>query len=72
MAECELCGDNPCRRRACIEALGALADYYDAEAKLRSAALDVDRALGYAKVKVKDAGKDPLFTTEQHLGITRP
>lgn len=72
MSECEFCGDVGCRKRACIEALGALADYYDAEAKLRSAALDADRALGYAKVKVKEAGRDPLSTTEQRSGITRP
>lgn len=72
MVECEFCGDLNCRKRACIEALGALADYYDAEAKLRSAALDADRALDYAKEKVKGAGRDPLFTTEQHSGITRP
>lgn len=72
MAECDLCGDLQCRKRACIEALAALADYYDAEAKLRSAALDADRALDHAKVKVKDAGRDPLFTTEQHSGKARP
>lgn len=32
MNECEMCGEANCQKRACIEALLAHADYWEAEA----------------------------------------
>lgn len=65
MHECEFCGEVKCFKRACIEALLAISDYYDAEAKVRTAQSDRDAAVGRARVKIHDARPDGAVTIER-------
>lgn len=65
MAECEYCGDDPCYKRACIDALIANADYYAAEAQARTAIAARETAWNLAQLKSTDAQKLARASKEQ-------